>query len=81
MSFVFEKKIIKRFTISSVRYPFASVDSALRIRRENRCLFCSKPYMDCKELGVVMTDKGSRPCCDDCAKEFKKKLELNNFSL
>lgn len=77
MSFVFEKKIIKRFTISGVRYPFATVESALRIRREKSCLFCDKPYKKCKGLGVAMTDKGSRPCCDDCAENFRIRLEEN----
>jgi len=76
MDFVYirEEKKTRRWVIKSVRYPFSSVESALKIRREKSCTFCGKKYKDCKELGVAMTDKGSRPCCDDCAERFKRGL-------
>jgi hypothetical protein len=73
-----EEKKTHRWTIQSVRYPFSSVESALRIRCEKSCTFCGKKYKDCKAIGVAMTDKGSRPCCDDCAERFNRGLENNH---
>jgi len=69
---VTEQISIRNITV--VKYPYSNPKSAMRIRKEKSCFFCSKKYSDCEFLGITMSDKGSKLCCDDCAKKFESTL-------
>lgn len=69
-----ETKTINKRNITQVQYPWSTPEAAIRIRREKGCFFCGKKYSDCKFLGITMSDKGSKLCCDDCAKHFESAL-------
>lgn len=71
MEFVKTKTIIDKRNITSLKYPVGSKASILTIRKEKSCWFCGKKYEDSQHFGVVMTNKGSKICCDDCCELFK----------
>ncbi len=65
---------ISKRNITVVKYPYSTPESAMRIRKEKGCFFCGKKYSNCEFLGITMSDKGSKICCDDCAKQFESAL-------
>ena len=65
---------IEKRNITAVKYPYSTPQAAMQIRREKGCFFCGKKYEDCEFLGITMSDKGSKMCCDDCAKSFESVL-------
>ena len=71
-------KLVEKRNITTVKYPYSTPQAAIRVRREKCCFFCGKKYENCEFLGITMTDKGSKICCDDCAKSFEI-ATLNEF--
>ena len=65
---------ISKRNIINVKYPYSTPESAIRVRKEKGCFFCGKKYSDCEFLGITMSDKGSKICCDDCATQFESAL-------
>ena len=65
---------IEKRNITAVRYPYSTPRALIQIRRESECFFCKKKYEDCEFLGITMSDKGNKICCDDCAKSFEGAL-------
>lgn len=58
--------------VISFKYPFASKESVLIVRKEKHCWFCSKKYKNSEFFGVTYTNKGAIICCDDCCKTFEQ---------
>ena len=72
MEFTKTKTTIDKREVTALRYPFSTKESVLRIRKEKTCWFCAKKYEDSEYFGGVMTNKGSKICCDDCCKSFEQ---------
>ena len=75
MEFKKVKKTVEVRNITNVKYPFSSPEIVLKRRKEKPCYFCGKKYGKCEFLGITMSDKGSKICCDDCAVKFKRGLK------
>lgn len=74
MEFRKVKKTVEILNVKHVQHPFSSPEHLMKTGRKS-CYFCNKRYSKCDFAGVVMTDKGSKICCDDCAVKFEKGLE------
>jgi hypothetical protein len=68
--------ITKEWLIKSIKHPYSNRNSIIDIRTEKNCVFCNKRYFDCDFFGIVMTDKGSKICCDDCCKNIDNQLKV-----
>jgi hypothetical protein len=60
----------KKWEVKTIKYPYSNTDSVINIRSEKCCVFCDKPYLKCNFFGIVMTDKGSNICCDECCENI-----------
>lgn len=61
----------KKWEVKTLKYPYSNRNSIIDIRSEKYCVFCGKHYFKCDFFGIVMTDKGSKICCDDCCKNIE----------
>ncbi len=83
---VFQKTEIKKtkYVIKQARFPMLKVSSVLKTRKERICFVCDENFSKQEDLGLMITDKGNKLCCEKCGPVIVKMLEketIENINL